>query len=57
MGKTDDMTTDPSPTAPESSTPTPDAPVFAPPDPSLRSGIDDDHRAAFDPDAQVIIGV
>lgn len=30
---------------------------FAPPDPALRAGLDDDHQAAFDPDAQVIIGV
>ena len=30
---------------------------FAPPDPALRRGIEDDHPAVFDPDAQVIIGV
>ncbi|MFT4659613.1 MAG: putative membrane protein [Candidatus Aldehydirespiratoraceae bacterium] len=31
--------------------------AFDPPDPSLRLGIDDEQPAAWDPDAQVIIGV
>lgn len=31
--------------------------AFDPPDPSLRLGIEDDHSAIYDPDAQVIIGV
>jgi uncharacterized membrane protein len=34
-----------------------DTPTFDPPDPSLRMGIDDEQAAAWDPDAQVIIGV
>ncbi|WP_041297864.1 DUF1269 domain-containing protein [Ilumatobacter coccineus] len=40
---TDDSTTSPAP--------------FDPPDPSLRAGLADDHRAVSDPDAPVIIGV
>jgi uncharacterized membrane protein len=34
-----------------------DAPVFAPPDPSLRVGLDDHDRVVSDPGAPVIIGV
>jgi len=44
------------PDRPPTASSTSDSP-FAPPDPTLRRGIDDDHPSVFDPDAQVIIGV
>ncbi len=51
------MTDEQTPTEAEPTDTRPATSPFAPPDPTLRAGLDDEHPAAFDPDAQVIIGV